>query len=393
MGGRTGGAAAAPRILGLDVARGLAVLGMFAAHTVRNPELRLDLPQTWTGIVDGRSAVLFAVLAGVAVAILSGGAAPVGGTALREARTRILVRALLVLVLGGLLTALGTSIAVVLQVYAVLFAMSLPLLTWRASRLFPAAAIAAVVGPVVAVVVGAFAAARDPHGVCSGVVDLLATGPYPALVWVAYLLLGLGVGRLALDRTGVQGALVTVGAGLAAVGYGTAMLLAPLRARLAVEAADPGAVDLPALLSAAPHANTTLEAVGSGGVALAVIGGSLLLLRLPVAVVLLAPLWALGQMALTAYTVQVIAYWAYERTTGAPPDDWAVFWWFAGVALVVATVWRLGLRRRGPLEQLLSAASRRAAEPRRPGGRGAAPAGRLLDRPGEGATGPVIDKE
>src|SRR5690606_11520134 len=57
------------RIDGLDLARGLAVLGMFVAHvgTAGNA-----YPPTEVGqLADGRSAALFALLAGVSVALLS----------------------------------------------------------------------------------------------------------------------------------------------------------------------------------------------------------------------------------------------------------------------------------------------------------------------------------
>ena len=45
-------APAATRIGGLDVARGLAVLGMFAAHMRLGDEFSPD-PRTWTAVVDG----------------------------------------------------------------------------------------------------------------------------------------------------------------------------------------------------------------------------------------------------------------------------------------------------------------------------------------------------
>ena len=55
------------RIGGLDLARGLAVLGMFGAHLDIGTELTAD-PASWAAVVDGRSSILFATLAGLAVA-------------------------------------------------------------------------------------------------------------------------------------------------------------------------------------------------------------------------------------------------------------------------------------------------------------------------------------
>ena len=56
-----------PRLFGLDAARGLALLGMFAAHT---------LATTGETVVDGRSAILFATVAGASLGLITGGATP-----------------------------------------------------------------------------------------------------------------------------------------------------------------------------------------------------------------------------------------------------------------------------------------------------------------------------
>ena len=56
------------RIVGIDVARGLAVLGMMTAHV--GP----DDPYGFSELADGRPASLFVVLAGLSLGLLSGGA-------------------------------------------------------------------------------------------------------------------------------------------------------------------------------------------------------------------------------------------------------------------------------------------------------------------------------
>jgi uncharacterized membrane protein len=88
--------AAKPRIRGIDLARGFAIFGMFGAHILMTEELGWD-PSTWAGIVHGRSSILFATLAGVSVALMTGGSQPYDGERLRDARTRLLVRAVLLM--------------------------------------------------------------------------------------------------------------------------------------------------------------------------------------------------------------------------------------------------------------------------------------------------------
>jgi uncharacterized membrane protein YeiB len=398
---------AASRIIGLDVARGLAILGMFAAHTVIQPRFSWSDPGSWGGIVDGRSSILFAVLAGISLAIISGRRTPLDGLPLVQARTRILVRAVIVFAIGGVLSLLGSGIAVILEYYAVIFVLSLPFLRWSARRLFAAAAVWAFVGPVlVAVLKGLVTAAgfgmSTPVPMGSALFEYL-TGVYPVLTWVVFMFVGLGVGRLAIESRQVQGLLVGVGAALAAAGYAVGSLLGPLRA-VALDAIAAGAdgdpsglgsvltISLTSLLGVEPHQGTPFEVVASTGFALAVIGLCLLATRVGWLRFGLRPLASIGQMALTIYTAQIIAFWITVVSTEEMPDDWAVFWWFAIVSLVVATLWRTFLGQ-GPLERLLSTVARRTADPSpraRPTPAGDPPLALLESpvRPGEGATAP-----
>ena len=61
-----------PRIRGLDAARGLAVIGMVIAHTVLSRVYGED-PEGILNFTQGRSAILFATVAGVSLALMSGG--------------------------------------------------------------------------------------------------------------------------------------------------------------------------------------------------------------------------------------------------------------------------------------------------------------------------------
>ena len=108
-------AAGRNRIGGLDLPRGLAVLGMFGAHLDSGTELTTD-PSSWAAVVDGRSSVLFATLAGVSSALLSGGSRPADGIELVQARLRIAVRAAWVSAIGAVLEWLDTFVAIILGV-------------------------------------------------------------------------------------------------------------------------------------------------------------------------------------------------------------------------------------------------------------------------------------
>lgn len=215
---RGGGAEAVKqRIAGIDLARGLAILGMFGAHILLTEALGWH-PSTWTDLVNGRSSILFAVLAGVSVALMTGGTRVHDGASLRDARTRVLVRAVLLFALGSVLDMAG-SIAVILEVYAILLAVSVLFLRWSPRRLFIAAGTVAVAGAAAVHLLDGLLEIWE-WGFAGGVVGMTLGGTYPALIWSAFVLLGLGIGRLDLGARRVRLRLLAAGLLLAVLGYG-----------------------------------------------------------------------------------------------------------------------------------------------------------------------------
>src|SRR3954452_18985875 len=212
----------AGRVAGLDMARALAVFGMLGDQFGEVPPDVAASPSSWLGVVSGRPAILFAVLAGISVALLSGRTVPVPGTALVRARTRIVVRAAWVFIIGIGLEALGTDIDVILGVYAILFVLALPFLRWPPRRLLLAAAVLAVLTPPVALLLTLWAQAIDAGE--SALAQLMVNGPYPALIWWTFLLVGMAVGRSDLGSRRVRFRLATAGASLAIAGYGAGWL-------------------------------------------------------------------------------------------------------------------------------------------------------------------------
>ncbi len=360
------------RLHGVDLARGFAVLGMFGAHLGETGDLGWD-PATWRAVVDGRSSILFATLAGISIALLSGGRTPPSGPELARARTRVLVRAAWVFAIGGVLELLDTFVAIILGVYAVLFVLALPFLRWPPGRLLGAAGVVALAGPPLTLAVGRYATGRGEED--NAFTFLLFTGHYPAAVWIAFVLVGLAVGRLDLRAARVRAGLVAGGAAAAAVGYlggwTSTRELTPGETAAGIEAgfeagfeagseAGPGSADGwdPAWFAGAePHSSTPFEVIGSGGFAVAVIGVCLVLADLLPR--LTSPLAAVGALALSVYTAQIVAIRVVGPESSA---DWGTWARFTLTAVLLAWGWRRWLGR-GPLERLLTWSSRRAAGP------------------------------
>lgn len=330
---------AAPRIVGLDVARGLAILGMFVAHAVpRDGESEL--------LVDGRSSILFATLAGVSLGIMTGADRPIARDRRIDRSLSIVMRALMLFLLGLVLVTLDSGIAIILDYYGIMFLLLVPLLFLPRWALATLALVIAFGAPRLAIA----AESADVGAVAAVFAEYLLTGFYPAVVWLPFLIAGLIAARSDLRNSRTQRAMVAGGSLLAVLGYGAALVL-------------PG-------VTAEAHSGSTAEVFGSGGVAIAVIGmllwltaGDRQLGRAARAV--LWPIAAAGSMALTLYTMQIVALAVVNVLRGdsggviAYPG-WPLLIGLIVVSLFFASAWR-SMFGAGPLERLMA----RLSQPRR----------------------------
>lgn len=373
------------RIVGVDVARSVALLGMMATHMLPGVE-GTHVP--WTQqVAGGRASALFALLAGVSVALVSGRTAPLSGRARYAASVRLVVRAVLIGALGLLLGLVPSGIAVILAFYAVLFLLGLPFLGLRAGALAALAVVWAVVMP-------ALSLALRPH-LPEHVVgsptpgdlmapqlllnELLVVGYYPAAVWLAYLLAGMALGRIELRRKGA-GLRLLVGGVLLAVAatvLSRALLArADAAAALASTYPDPSVGSNQAALEAtlthglhgttptgswwwlatvAPHSGTPLDLAQTIGSAMAVLGLCLLVTRFQPRV--WAAAFGAGAMTLSLYTLHVLIMgrgWWPDLETPNHYDDQVLI--VLGIGAVLALI-----PLRGPLETVVAVVSRAAA--------------------------------
>ncbi|WP_020013694.1 heparan-alpha-glucosaminide N-acetyltransferase domain-containing protein [Promicromonospora sukumoe] len=390
------------RVLGADIARGIAVLGMFTAHVgVTSDDLATF--EGWLSLAHGRSSILFATVAGLSLALVTGGSRPLAGEAMRTARARILVRVVLLLALVAVLDLFGTRVLLILGFYAAYFVLALPFLRMPPARLAAISVGIAVVGPVLVYYgpeVLARAGLRAPHDGSGAATDFLLTGHYPALVWMAYVLAGLALGRCDLRSPTLHLGLVAGGFGLAALtSVASAVMVADAGGLTTVEGqvavtssqyvqppptwSDPWP-PLAGLYLEGPHDDTTFEALGSGGFALGVLGLCLLLgsvarggaregtqegkqegglrrVARGVVLTVTTPLAAVGALALTVYSLQIVTIWWWTRTYWdlLDPATNTPLGWMVVVTLVLATAWR-ALLGRGPLERLFGWVAKRA---------------------------------
>ena len=380
------------RLRGIDAARGVALLGMMATHLLPTFESNANLTPTWIGLTfSGRAAALFAVLAGVGLALSTGKDKPLEGPGLSAARRGVALRALVIAAVGLTLGGLEVNVAIILVHYAVLFLCILPFLGLDVKPLCAWAAGWILASPVLAYLLRPWLLAPEPPlklGHNPGwedlatpsrlLADVFFTGYYPVFQWLSYLLVGLAIGRLVLSKALVPVVLLVGGTvvAVAAKTLGTAAM-EDWGGRAALEKVlnSPGyplgsvlQVNLTGisqqdswwwLASAAPHSGTPLDLLHTSAVAAAAIGACLLLGRLAewVDLDLLLPLRGAGAMTLTLYTIHVwVVSGFYLKPLPAGWTEDGMYFAQAATAITLGIVFAR-LSWRGPLEWASHAAS------------------------------------
>lgn len=365
------------RIIGVDVARGLALLGMFAVHIFDT--LHADnKPSLTVQVVGGHAFATFVLLAGVSLTFITRRRST--GPLLPDAAA-LTTRALLITAVGlALNSALNPDIDVILPYYGLMFLFAIPLLRRTSRVLVALAAVLVVVGPVL-VVASSFtnlpvgepglAALGHPIALFG---PLLVTGTYPAVAYLAFICVGMVIGRLDLSdrrlviRLTVGGAVLATGAWLVST-----LILFRFGGLEHLRAAAPPGVGAQAarniilwdpntvaswwwLAERSPVTATPLRMLHDIGVAVAWLGLCILVTRHRSARKALGPLAAAGAMTLTLYTAQVIVLSTPLLDGVGQLTQFAIL---SYVAVSFAVLWRRG-GRRGPLEAAVAWLSARA---------------------------------
>ena len=358
------------RIDGIDIARFLALAGMMVVHLGPDSGGAGAHPSVGDLIAGGRSATLFAFLAGLSIALVYRHDPRGSGSA-----HSIAVRAGLIFLLGlGLGSMNEVGISVILSYYGLLFLLAIPLRNMPVRTLLILSALWALVAPILSFalrrVVGfresGQAELSDLAHPWSFFLELTLDGIYPVLTWVVYLMVGLAVGQMDLRSRLIAGRLAAAGAALLVVAYSLAGIAmwggmidgwtqSPRWATFFVQSHVVPTDSWTNLALLGTHTNTPLNVVGSVGSALLATGLCLLLMRSagPLTRRASLPLRAAGSMTLTLYTAHALLNWAahdhgYRITDGAYSE------WIAQLLILTlfATIWRARFRR-GPLEEVV----------------------------------------
>jgi uncharacterized membrane protein YeiB len=354
------------RIAGIDVARGLALLGMFFSHAA--PSVEDGLGAFLLQVPDERSRLLFALTAGLGLGLLTGGLQPPGGEGGGERsvlRKQIAIRAACLLVLGLVFQATGVLVYVILDEYGIAFLIMLPFVFLPARWLLALGTALLAIAPGAAVALATRAAPAQQDRLWF-LTDWFVTGAYPVFSWVAVLLLGVGLVRLGLGRrevvagAGIAGLVAMVGG----LGLSAALGGDGFEAPVEVARGSAGAEIVTAALG------TSAFTIGNVGFCLVLtmllVGCTSTVFGLPErvargATAVTSPIGAAGSMPLTVYSAHLLVLIAaiHETPDGFLTDDG----WPVVIGLVIGTLtlpwlWRRFIGR-GPLETVIGLLSGR----------------------------------
>ena len=387
------------RLIGLDVARGIALLAMMVTHIFALGD-EAGMP-TWAAVFAGRASALFAVLAGCSLVLSTRSRLAVSGR-LRDAAPSVLIRAAAIVLIGLCLGSISGLLAVILVNYGIMFALALFFLRLRAGALFAIAGVWMVLSPIVSMWVRS-TFLLEPSYLPMGffdlatpgtmLTDLFLTGYYPVLQWLSYILLGMAVAKLDIGRHLL--ALFTAGLGLFVVGRGVSWILLNVIGGDAalVAVSEMWGTDLTAALFtgsygvtpatswwwlaiAGPHSGTPFDLLSTGGTAVMTIAvcqaTAVLLGRRSW---LLAPLSAPGSMPLSVYSAHVVLLEITRRqivgnpmeVSATPGEQTLEFVIHALTFVLLPLLWKLAISSRGPLEGGIAGIIRAASPgPKRP---------------------------
>ncbi|MBD2865401.1 DUF418 domain-containing protein [Paenibacillus oceani] len=345
------------RLMALDAARGLAVLGMYLQHFASN--------ETISAIVSGNTTLLFVLCGGISYSIMAQRMKD-RETETTTFRARMLARAVFIDVIGYLLILLNTPYGVILPAYAAMFVLALVLIRHSTRVLVTTAAVLTVVAPPLMIL---------GMSVLSGayLLDDIAGGPMSALALAPAFVAGMAIGRLDLTKVRTALSLAVGGGIMLAVGKMLGVFIIPGLSRSfdgwliglqdTVSAMptlpDPNAIwplngEPPLwnmLLWTSPHSASTFQTVIGLGIASLALG--LVCLVPKNTSVVLMPFAAVGRVALTMYAAQFVVIWSLklagiEYSVGGIP--------FGDLLVAVSTLltgWLISRLPIGPLESLM----------------------------------------
>ncbi|TAI46736.1 DUF418 domain-containing protein [Flagellimonas allohymeniacidonis] len=350
------------RIIGIDVARALAVIGMILVNfKVAFGDKGSSSLKFILSLLEGKAAATFVVLAGIGIAFLSKSAIKgENSEKLKKIKSRLLKRSLFLFVVG--LAYLPIWPADILHFYGVYMLITLLVLTSRRGKVFGLATFLVVLFPVLMLVFNydlnwdyktyEYVNFWTPSGFVS---NLMYNGFHPVVPWSAFMLIGLWFGRYDLRNTKFLVKSAWLSFGLFVFMIALSKLLILMLSEGSVETHQ----ELQYALGTSPMPPLPIYMISGSSFAIFIISVCILIAKKLRSNPIINALKKTGQLALTFYVAHVVIgmlpiYFLGQKRMGNYSIEFSTGYAliFSGACIAFAILWTK-YKPIGPLEGIM----------------------------------------
>jgi uncharacterized membrane protein YeiB len=350
------------RIIGIDVARALAVIGMIIVNfKVVFGENGLSWVKSFASIFDGKAAATFVVLAGVGLALMTNSAIKNNDQIkLKVARSRILKRALFLFIVG--ISYIAIWPADILHFYGIYMAITILLLTSKGKTLIINAITLIVAFPFLMIFwnyeTGWNFSTLDYQGfwtVKGFIRNIFFNGFHPVIPWAAFMLFGYWFGKQDLHNDKFIKKIFWI----SSIIFISIHVLSYLSISFLSEGNQETALELTEILGTNPMPPLPIYMFSGIAIAFAIISACILVAKRFKNNKIINALNKTGQLALTFYVAHVIiGMGIIEAINPAKIGNYSIEFSvvyalvFSALCIVFAVVWRKH-KTSGPLEWIM----------------------------------------
>lgn len=297
------------RIVGIDVARALAIIGMIIVNfKIAFGENGNKVFEIFGSIFEGKAAATFVVLAGVGIAFMSKNAVKNNDkTSLNATRIRIAKRAIFLFVIGLLYTPIW--IADILHFYGIYMLLTLLLITSSRKLIFNLGLLLVLVYPLL-MVLWSYDTGWDFNTLVYSDFwslpgffrNLFYNGFHPVIPWSAFMFLGLWFGKQDLSNEKFIKKSILVSGSIFII----MLLLSKVLISVLSEGNPATILDLKQVLGTSPMPPLPIYMISGSSIAILVISVSILIAKKYENNFIIISLAKTGQLALTFYVAHVI---------------------------------------------------------------------------------------
>ncbi len=350
------------RIVGIDVARALAVIGMIIVNfKIAFGERGGEIAKLFASVFEGKASALFVVLAGIGIAFMSNNAIKNNDKQkLAKTRIKICKRAIFLLVIGLFFIPIWQ--ADILHFYGIYMLITLLLISSSRKLIFSVVLTLVLVYPLMMLILNYDTGWNfetfeysDLLSVSGFLRNLFFNGFHPVIPWTAFMLLGLWFGKHDLSNERFIKKSIKV----SSIIFIVTLIISKASIKFLAEGDQSVAAELKEILATSPMPPLPIYMISGSSIAILVISICVLIAKKYHSHLIIIALSKTGQLALTFYIVHIVIGMGILESInstkmGYYSIEFSVIYalLFSLLCIIFAMIWN-NYRKIGPLEWVL----------------------------------------